>query len=145
MPRRRRAPALALLAIAPALALSACKEVEAPETSHYEPANLAPNKNSDVQRVTFTAEGARRIGLELGEVRATRSGSVIPYEAILYDAKGGTFTYTSPKPLTFVRRPVVVDRVVGDRVHLAKGPPIGTKVVTVGATEVLGSEFEVGH
>jgi hypothetical protein len=145
MPRQRRATALALLAIAPALALGACAEAEPAETSHYEPAKLAAIKDSDVKQVTFTAEGAKRVGLEFGEVRSTEGGPVIPYASILYDAKGSTFTYTSPKPLTFVRQEIVVRRIDGNNVQLAKGPPIGTKVVTVGATEVLGSEFEVGH
>ena len=145
MRRPGRSLAVALLAIVPALAVSACKEVEEAESSHYEPAKLSAIKGTDVQRVTFTKLGAERIGLELGEVRASRHGPVIPYAAVIYDAEGKAFAYTSPKPLTFVRREIVVRRIEGDRVYLAKGPSIGTRVVTVGAAEVLGSEFEVGH
>jgi hypothetical protein len=36
-----------------------------------------------------------------------------------------------------------VDRIEGDRVLLTDGPPAGTKVVTVGVTEVYGTELEV--
>ena len=140
-----RTIAVALLAVSPALAISACKEVEATESSHYEPAKLAATKDGDVQQVTFTAVGAERIGLKMGEVRASQRGPVIPYASVIYNAEGKAFAYTSPKPLTFVRHEIVVDRIDGDRVVLIKGPSIGTKVVTVGAAEVLGSEFEVGH
>jgi len=42
---------------------------------------------------------------------------------------------------------VKVDRVEGDRVLLTRGPRPGTRVVTVGATEVYGAENEIegGH
>jgi hypothetical protein len=145
MRRPTRTVAVALLAIGPALAMSACKEVEEAETSHYEPATLAAIKGSDVQQVTFTEVGAKRVGLEMGAVRASKRGRVLPHASVIYNAEGKAFVYTSPKPLTFVRREIVVHRIVGDRVYLTEGPPIGTKVVTVGAAEVLGSEFEVGH
>lgn len=145
MARAARAIAVAVLAAGLAWALSACEEVEVTESAHYEPAKLAPIKGTDVQRVTFTAEGARRVGLRLGEVRASRRGPIIPYAAVVYSAEGEAFTYTSPKPLTFVRRQIVINRIEGDRVLLTKGPAVGTKVVTVGAAEVLGSEFEVDH
>jgi hypothetical protein len=44
-----------------------------------------------------------------------------------------------------VRQKIVIDDVVGDSVMLFDGPPAGTEVVTVGAAEVYGSEFEVAH
>jgi hypothetical protein len=42
---------------------------------------------------------------------------------------------------------VVVDRVVDDVVWLADGPEPGTRVVTVGSTEVYGAELDIagGH
>jgi hypothetical protein len=42
---------------------------------------------------------------------------------------------------------VEVDRVERDRVLLTDGPPAGSEVVTVGATEVYGAELEIagGH
>ena len=39
--------------------------------------------------------------------------------------------------------PVTVDRIEGKRVFVSKGPAAGTKVVTVGATEVYGAELEI--
>jgi hypothetical protein len=144
----RRQPRLliaALVLIAVGVPLSACNEVEEEESVGYEPAKLAAVKGTDeVQRVTFTAEGARRVGLRTARIRAGRQ-KVLPYEALIYDAEGKTYVYTSPKPLSYLREEVAVDRVEGQRVLLSDGPPAGTKVVTVGATEVYGTEFEVGH
>jgi len=80
-------------------------------------------------------------------VRPAPAGSriVVPYSAILYDAHGDTWVYTSPSPLVFVRHRVKVDHIEGDRAVLSEGPAVGTTVVTVGAAELLGTEFEVGH
>jgi hypothetical protein len=63
----------------------------------------------------------------------------------MYDPKGGTWTFTNPQPLVFVRHKIVVDRVEGDRVILSEGPPAGTVVVTVGAAELMGAEHKYGH
>jgi multidrug efflux pump subunit AcrA (membrane-fusion protein) len=68
---------------------------------------------------------------------------VIPYEALIYDDEGDTHVYASPKPLSFLRVPVEVERIVGNRVLLSEGPPVGTSVVTVGAIEVYGAELEI--
>ena len=47
---------------------------------------------------------------------------VIPYAAVVYDADGKTWVYTSPKPLTFVRSPITVARIAGDKAFLSAGP-----------------------
>jgi hypothetical protein len=70
---------------------------------------------------------------------------VIPHSSLIYGAHGESWVYTSPEPLTYVRHPVVVDYVEGDLAVLSDGPPAGTEVVSVGAAEVYGTEFEVGH
>ncbi len=72
-------------------------------------------------------------------------GLVVPYSAILHDFDGGTWVYETPSPLTFVRRRVELARVVEDLAVLRRGPPAGTSVVTVGAAELFGTEFGVGH
>jgi hypothetical protein len=80
-------------------------------------------------------------------VPPARSGSrlVVPYGAVLYDSKGDTWVYTSPQPLVFVRHHITIDYIRGDQAVLLAGPPVGTRIVTVGAAELLGTEFEVGH
>jgi hypothetical protein len=134
------------LLLAVALPLSACNEIEEESSAGYEPAKLASVKGSgDVHRVTFTAEGARRVGLQRAPVKLSGKQKVVPYEALIYEAGGKTYVYTSPSRLTYLRERVWVDHVAGKRVFLTVGPRVGTRVVTVGATEVYGTEFEVGH
>lgn len=126
------------------LPLSACTEVEEEEASGYEPSKLEPVKGSDdLQRVTFTAEGAERVGLKTVPIRRSGGHEVVPYAALIYDPEGKTYVYTSPKRLSFVRAQIQVDRIDGDRVLLSDGPPAGTKVVTVGADEVYGTELDI--
>jgi multidrug efflux pump subunit AcrA (membrane-fusion protein) len=129
------------------IALSACSEVEEKPSDGYEPATLVPVDGADLERVTFTAEGAQRTGLKTAMVRQGRVHNVVPYDALIYDGAGRTYVYTSPKPLTFLRAEVKVDRVEGDRVLLTDGPPPGSDVVTTGAAQVYGTELEIsgGH
>ena len=123
-----------------ALPVAGCTEVESETATGYEPSTLEPVKgNDDIQRVTFTAEGARRVDLQTAPVRR----NVVPYAALIYDPEGKTYVYTSPKPLEYLREEVKVDRIEGDRVLVSRGPPAGTEVVTVGAAEVYGTELEV--
>jgi hypothetical protein len=107
-----------------------------------------PVKGSALPKVVLSAQAARRIGIETGQVRtaATRAvhdPAVIPYAAIVYDAEGHAFAYTNPQPLTFVRAPVHVVRSVGPVAVVTGGPRPGTRVVTVGAQELLGVEYGV--
>ena len=69
---------------------------------------------------------------------------VVPHAAMLYDAQGNTWTYTNPEPLVFLRHRISVDYVQGDLAVLSDGPPVGTRVVTVGAAELFGIEFGLG-
>jgi hypothetical protein len=135
--------------IAGVVSLSACGEASSgydyETASHHEPAKLEPIKGTDVQRVIFDAEGAERVGLKTAPIRQNGQETVIPYDAVIYSSDGKTYTYTAPEPLTFVRQNISIDRVVGDSVMLSGGPPAGTEVVTVGAAEVYGTEFEVAH
>jgi multidrug efflux pump subunit AcrA (membrane-fusion protein) len=127
-----------------ALPIAGCTEVETETATGYEPSTLEPVKgNDDIQRVTFTEEGAKRVDLQTAAVRRSGKQKVVPYAALLYDPEGKTYVYTSPKPLEYLREEVKVDRIEGDRVLVSRGPPPGTEVVTVGAAEVYGTELEV--
>ena len=145
--RRHTAAAYAgLVLIAGSLSLLACAEVPEAETEHlYEPAKLEPVPETDVQRVKFTAKGAEQVGVKTAEVSQDGQERVLPYAAVIYDSSGKTFTYTSPEQLTYVRQEIEIDHIDGDRVVISDGPPAGTEVVTVGAAEVYGTEFEVAH
>ena len=147
--RQLRAACVGLVVIAAGISLSACGEAstgyDSETASHHEPAKLEPIKGTDVQRVIFDAEAAERVGLQTAPIRQNGEGKIMPYAALIYDAEGNAYAYTAPEPLTFVRKEIKIDRVDGDSVELSAGPPAGTEVVTVGAAEVYGTEFEIAH
>ena len=147
--RQLRAACAGLMLIAAGVSLSACGEASTgydyETASHHEPAKLEPIKGTDVQRVIFDAEAAKRTGLQTAPIRQDGRGKIMPYAALIYDAEGNAYAYTAPEPLTYVRKEIGIVRVDGDSVVLSEGPPVGAKVVTVGAAEVYGTEFEVAH
>jgi hypothetical protein len=141
---RLRSPRVLAAGLVLVLALPACSEVTAETSEEYEPAQLhAVKGRNDVKRVTFTADAAARTGLRTAEVRQQGRRKVVPYAALIYDAEGRVFVYSSRTPLSFVREHVKVDRIDGDRALLSAGPRVGTRVVTVGAAEVHGAELDV--
>ena len=150
MQRSRRAlVAVGLLAVG--LQLSACTQqaAEAEGGGAAEPAKVEQVEGADVSRLTLTAKAAERLGVQTKPLLAGKVGGtsrrVVPYSALLYDAKGDTWVYTNPAPLTYMRERVTVDYIEGDQAVLTDGPPEGTPVVTVGAAELYGTEFGVGH
>jgi multidrug efflux pump subunit AcrA (membrane-fusion protein) len=141
MPHGRRW--IAGLLIISGLLLSACSAVPEEEEALNEPATLEPIDGTDVSRITLTAEAAERVDIQADPVLAAGSATMIPYAAVFYTATGDTWTYTNPEPLTFVRVPIVVDHISGDRAFLSDGPPRGMEVVTQGASELYGTETDV--
>lgn len=119
-----------------------CSEVASNVVEVY-PYKVEPIKGTDVQRVTLDDPTAERIDLQTAKVRGNGKRKVIPHLSLIYSPDGDAFVYTKPKPQTYVRARVEVDRAEGDRVTLTDGPPAGTEVVTVGAAELLATEFEI--
>jgi hypothetical protein len=117
------------------------------ETGYSEPALVEPIEGTALNRVTLTQRAAERLGVETAAVEDEEAGGapakVLPYSAVLYDANGDTWTYTNPEPLVFIRHQISIDRVDGESAILSEGPDAGTKVVTVGAAELIGTEFGV--
>jgi multidrug efflux pump subunit AcrA (membrane-fusion protein) len=94
------------------------------------------------------AESAElRPGMKV-EVSLTLQGSeeslVVPAAAILYDIHGNTWVYEALGAQAYTRRRVEVRRLVGPNAILARGPPVGAKMVTDGAAELFGTEFGAG-
>jgi hypothetical protein len=81
-----------------------------------------------------------RLRVELPLKGTHEKHKVVPYSALWYDNKGVPWVYLNPKPLTFERQKVEVERIVGEDALLKDGPPIGTKVVTTGASFLYGAE-----
>ena len=138
---------LAALLLIAGLGLAACGQTSAVAASKEKPSKVEKVAGTDnLSRVTLTPKAAARLGIQTAPVREEPVGGaqrrVVPYGALLYDAKGDTWVYTSPEPLVFVRQRVGVETIAGDRVVLSDGPPPGTAVATVGAAELFGTEFE---
>jgi hypothetical protein len=139
--RLLRLVAVGLVLIVAGMSLAAC-ETPAEEDGGEEAATVEPIKGTDVNRVTLTKEAAEQLGIETGSIRRVGGREVVPDAAVVYDPEGKTFTYSSPKPLTFVRRDITVDHIDGTKAVLKNGPPAGTAVVTVGSAELSGLENE---
>jgi hypothetical protein len=120
------------------LLLSACgAKTAAPEK--IVPSKLEPIEGTDLSKVILTEKAAERIGVET----VLASGTEVPYAAVVYDIEGNTWIYTSPEPLTYVREPIVIDRIEGDTAFLAESLSGELNVVTVGVIEIYGTETGV--
>jgi hypothetical protein len=115
------------------------------------PAESAPEKPAQVQsiqgtslsRIVLTQRAAERAGIRTAPVQQLSTGLTIPLAAVVYLSDGTTWVYTATGPLTYVRQGVSIAQVAGDVAVLKTGPAPGTSVVTVGAAELLGSEYGV--
>ena len=138
---------LALL-VAMCLPISACQKAQdVAEEEGKSPAEVKRLNGEDgPAQITLSEEASKRLdvqtaAVEEADVNGAKQKSV-PYAALLYDTTGATWVYTNPQQDTFIREAIKVDRIEGDKVVLAQGPAVATKVVTVGVAELYGSEQE---
>lgn len=131
---------LAILAVL--LGVSACAEVPS-NLVEDQPYELEPIEGTDLQRVKLSDETAARIDLQTASVRQAGRRTAVPHAALIYNPDGDVFVYTRPAPQTYVRAPVTVRRVEDAQALLSEGPTVGTVVVTVGAAELLATEYEI--
>jgi hypothetical protein len=139
--RLLRLAAVGLVLITAVFALSACA-TPAEEEGGEEAATVEPIKGTDTNLVTLTKEAGETLGIETASIKSEGGREVLPDTALVYAADGHTFTYSSPKPNTYVRAAITVDRINGRKAILKKGPAAGTNVVTVGSQELFGLENE---
>jgi hypothetical protein len=135
----------AALAAGLMVALAGCAEPPAEATSVAESATKEEIAGTDLNKLTLTPKAVERLDLTTAKVTEAGSDLQAPYGALIYDAEGRTWVYTNPEPRVFVRAEVTVDRIDGDVVKLAKGPAAGTVIVTTGAAELFGAEFDAAH
>lgn len=147
VPRKRRLLGVLIMALLVGGAVASCGEVPAaaPAAAALDAATLEEVEGEEVSRITLTERAAERLGVTTGAVEAVEGKLQVPYSALIYDANGGTWVYTNPEPLVFVRAPVAVERIEAPTVKLTSGPQPGTKIVTVGAAELLGAELDTAH
>lgn len=135
--------------IASARILPLATRPDLPKEVWATPSKLPPIR--DVKRTMLTTyfvvpgkdHGMRsndRMRVELTLKGNNKSHTVMPYSALYYDGKGTPWVYVNTKPGTYERRRIEIDRIVGDDVLLKSGPPVGTSVVSVGATFLYGAE-----
>ena len=113
-------------------------------------ANIEPIAGTALKRVKLTPKAAQRLDVKTTLVRqgeVTHAGTkavkkIVPYASVLYDANSAAWVYTSPEPLVFIRHAIAIDYIEADEAVLSDGPPPGTTVVTAGAAELFGTEFE---
>jgi len=138
-----------------AFAFAGCAKVDA-EAKKSSASRVEAIDGSSIKRVVLNPGAEKRLDIQTAKVREATpqeivgipaglsSRSVIPYEALIYDKTGATFTYTNPKDLDYVRAAITVDGIKDKVVVLSAGPPLGTPVVTVGAVLLYGVETGVG-
>jgi hypothetical protein len=135
------------LVIGAAAILAGCSTA-APEEAP--PAVIKPVPGSQIPQLELTARAVQRLGIvtqpvrELSTTARQRSArEVIPYSAVVYDHDGSTWTYVTTAARTYERKPITVTEIDGGVVQMSAGPPAGTEVVTVGAAELLGTEYNI--
>ena len=112
------------------------------------PALIKPVAGSQIPQLQLTGRAVQRLGIVTQPVRQTRAAGrpaheVIPYSAVVYDTDGSTWTYVNTAARTYERKPITVTEIDGAVAQLSAGPPAGSAVVTVGAAELLGTEYNI--
>ena len=135
----KRIHSLLWLIMVAMLGLAACGPKSITTTEKITPSTLEEIEGSELKRVILTEKAAERIGLET----VPASNMTVPYSSVIYDTEGNTWIYTNPAPLTFVRAPIVIDRIEGDQAFLAEELTTTDPIVTVGVIEIYGAETGV--
>jgi hypothetical protein len=129
-----------------ALPLSGCAKVREEQGEGEKAARVEKIGDGTQRRVVLIEAAAKRLGIETAPVAALDpQHEAVPYAAIIYDAEGHSWVFTTSDPLSYVKAPITIDRIDGDRAILTAGPPVGTQVVTQGAEELFGVEDGIGQ
>jgi hypothetical protein len=137
---RRLAAGLAVLASG--LVLAACSEVES-NLREAQPYTVEGPEDAAIKRVKMEDATAALLPVETTSVRREGKRKIVPHDAVIYNPDGDVFVYTKPAAETYVRAPIEVVRVTGNKAVLSDGPPAGTTIVTTGSAELLATEYEI--
>ncbi len=137
----------AFLTVFTAVGVAGCGQTPAAAPAEGDPAVVTEVPGTDLHRLTLTEHAVERVGIETATTAVDpQTGKLtVPYGAILYDSTGKAWVYTNPEPRVYVRQSITVQRINGDVALLTDGPTAGTVVVTTGAAELLGAEFDTGE
>jgi hypothetical protein len=109
------------------------------------PAVLDPAPGASLPTVTLSEAAWNAVQVQTVPVEAAPGGTVIPAKAVIYSPDGAAWTYVAVGPRSYLRHAIVIDRISGTEAFLSSGPAPGTPVVTIGAPELLGTEYGVGE
>jgi hypothetical protein len=145
----KRPAFLASAAAAAAALLTGCSVASAHEDPP--PATVKSIPGSAVKQLRLTQRAIHRLGITTVAVRTAqatldgRQGTyrVIPYSAVVYDNDGSTWAFVNTAPQTFARQRLTIGAIQGSTAVLTAGPAAGAVVVTVGAPELLGTEYNI--
>ncbi len=132
-----------IIAVAVA-ALSAVGCERSPGSAKAVAAVAGKPQEAGLGRIKLSDTEARHLGIEFAELTREGERLVAPYDTLLYDASGREWVYVGSEPNVFLRTEVKVEAIEGNKVYLAQGPAVGTRLVTSGAAELYGIEFGVG-
>ena len=140
-PSRSRSLGIASLFLAVGLAAAGCGD-EAPAAGAEAaegPAVVEAVDDGGPSLLTLTPEAVTRLGIETAAVTAAPR-STIPYAAVVYDGQGAAWAFAQLDEGTYQRTPLTIADITGDTALLSAGPEAGTRVVTIGAAELVGVE-----
>ncbi|MDR7158796.1 hypothetical protein [Arthrobacter sp. BE255] len=143
----RRLPVAAAACAALLFSLPACAQPSAlAESTAEAPAKVEKNATTGIARITLSQRAIDRLQLLTDTAKPDPGGAgvLLPYAALLYDAQGKTWVYVNPEPRVYERQAVTVTKVEAGAVTASAGPAAGTVLVTVGAAELFGAEFNTG-
>jgi hypothetical protein len=145
----KRSTAVVLVVVA---SLAGCSSASSPAAEP--PVTLKDVQAPDgtaLKQVTLVEHAVQRLGIRTGTVHQARvsvdgvagTHKVVPYTAVVYDSNGSTWAYANVSERTYLRASITISSIQGDVAVLTKGPADGTAVVTQGAPELLGAEYEI--
>lgn len=120
---------------------------QASQAAGEQAAKVEKNASTGIAKITLSEKAIERLGLRTDTVKAGsgETAFTLPYAALIYDSHGATWVYTNPEPRVYTRQAVTVTRIDGAVVNATAAPAVGTKVVTTGAAELFGAEFDTAH
>jgi hypothetical protein len=145
----KRPASLASAAAAAVALLTGCSVASAHEDPP--PATVKSIPGSAVKQLRLTQQAVHRLGITTVAVRTAQAAldgrrgtyRLIPYSAVVYDNDGSTWAFVNTVPRTFVRQRITVGAIQGSTAVLTAGPAPGAFVVTAGAPELLGTEYNI--
>lgn len=130
--------------------MSGCASSTAGPSATEKPATVEAVPGTDAKKVVLTEQAVTRLGVKIDTVATTavigadRPTTSVPYSALIYDVNGITWIFEEVEPRSFLRKRVDVQIVNGETVIMTNGPPVGSRIVIVGAAVLYGTELGTG-